>query len=204
MTERREPLQGRRRTDRRFLLQPITGLLVGIVILQVVLVVLHSRRNSQDRQPVPAPVSNEPVAMADALLKLELASAEPEVRQLAGQLKRALDTEARRVSFGVSIGDVRVESATGIGEMIVSARLQNNAPVPLGSILCRLQLRDAAGVLLYQATGELSDTSTGAWLPGDSALVRFLVDNPPPEFERAAVVLDRLDFAAKGFWKGEG
>jgi len=165
MTERREPLQGRRRTDRRFLLQPITGLLVGIVILQVVLVVLHSRRNSQDRQPVPAPVSNEPVAMADALLKLELASAEPEVRQLAGQLKRALDTEARRVSFGVSIGDVRVESATGIGEMIVS---------------------------------------TGAWLPGDSALVRFLVDNPPPEFERAAVVLDRLDFAAKGFWKGEG
>jgi len=200
MEERRESTGGRRRTDLRILLRPIMGLLLLIVLLQVVLLILHSRSGTPLRQPSPAvPPRSEPEVAADALLKLELVSAEPELRQLVGQLKQALRTEARQDSFVVIVEDVRIESATGIGEVVVSARLRNNAPLALDGLLSRLQLRSAAGTLLYEATGEWSGAATEIWPPGESRRVRFLVDNPPQKITQATVILERLDFAVSGY-----
>jgi len=211
MEERRAPEQGRRQSDRRFLLQPVTGLLVVILLLQGLLLVLHFRSESrfregarqaaprQDGQVSSVPQEGESSAAADARLKLELVSASPEVRQVVGGLRQGLASDDQPVTFGVAVENLRVESATGIGEILVSARLRNAAPVPLEGLRCRLQLRDAAGALLYQVTGERVGMSTGAWAPGALQQFRFLVDNPPTEFTQATLALERLDFAVSGY-----
>lgn len=179
-------------------LRIIAGLLFLILMLQVTLVILHFNPREVKSPPATFTTGDIQQDVADVLLKLQLASAEPEVRKVVGQLKDALPARDAPQSQILLIENVRVEAATGIGNISVSALLRNQFRQPVEDLTCRLQLRDAQGELVYQAAGVPTLATPFLWYPDDRLLIRFLVDNPP-EFKQAEVILERLTFRVDGF-----
>jgi len=178
MEESNEPnVEGRPR-DRSRLPGAIVGLLIVVLALQLLSIWLH----------YPEPKQSALEARWEEIQAQEtpLASLSGDARalELASKIMQAMGTP---VSQGVSLGDIRIEAATEIDSIIIGATLRNSFSAPIERAVGRIELRTAAGELVYQATCE---TRTDR--------IRLLIDNPPP-FERAGVLLEEVRFHTPGF-----
>ncbi len=178
MEESNEPKVEGRPRDRSRLPGVIVGLLIVVLALQLLSIWLH----------YPKPKQSALEARLEEIQAKETPSAplegDPRALELASKIVQAIETPD---SQGVSVEDVRIEAATEIACIIVGATLRNTFPAPIERAVGRIELRTAAGELVYQATCE---TRTDR--------IRLLIDNPPP-FERTRILLEEVRFHTPGF-----
>ncbi len=178
MEERNKPDVGERPRDRSWLPGAIVGLLIVVLALQLLSIWLHY---PEPKQSAVEARSEEIELKASPTAPL---SGDPRAVDLAAKIIQAIGTPD---SQGVSLGDVRIESASEIDTIIVGAALRNSFAAPIERAVGRIELRSAAGELVYQSTCETR-----------SDHIRLLIDNPPP-FERASILLEEVRFHTPGF-----
>lgn len=178
MEEQNKTDAGERPRDRSWLPGVVVGLLIVVLALQLLLTWLHY---PEPKQSAAEARLEEIELKASPTAPL---SGDPRAVEMASKIMQAIGTP---VSQGVSLGDVRIESASEIDSIIVGATLRNTFPAPIERAVGRIELRTAAGELVYQATCETR-----------SDRIRLLIDNPPP-FERASILLEEIRFYAPGF-----
>jgi len=206
MEERREIAGGRRRGDQPPLFRWIFLLLVAVLLLQGLNTILHYQRKSKEEAPADSLAGSERRSPDDESVDRVAAevpplvlSDDPLARRVVNRLSKGLEATAAKPAQGsIGLDAARIAAATGIGEILVVAELQSSYPLPLERAIGVLQLRSAAGALVYQATSEIPLLAAAGVGRERLAQAAFLVDNPP-EFESAEVFLKRVDFQVEGF-----
>lgn len=120
---------------------------------------------------------------------------------LVEQLQKTLPGAGR---WGVKVSEVRLEAATGYSDIVLSARLVNEASDAIRQLDGRLLLLSATGEVVYQAFAVPDRNESDSILceAGGESRVSFRIDNPPP-FSSADLAVHSIDFAGEGFTRGE-
>jgi hypothetical protein len=177
--------------------QPATGrliatLLAAILLCQSVLLWLHFRKDSERGSAV-APTTTETLTTIEPAPPLQLEGKDSQLQELAQRLVNVVEQVPELANYRVQLDEVRVDSATSTSDVRVTARVHNESPVPLSEVVCRLQLLDEKGSMVYQAYGRVRGVTEEVWQPGHSGRLGFVIDNPP-EFNSARIALERLEF----------
>lgn len=179
MEERNKPDEEGRPRDCSRLPGAIVGLLIVVLALQLLSIGLHFGADQRKSETPEAKEAIKPKATPTASLE-----GDPRALEMASKIVQAIETPD---SQGVFVEDVRIEAATEIAYMIVGATLRNTFAAPIERAVGRIELRTAAGELVYQATCETR-----------ADRIHLLIDNPPP-FERARILLEEVRFHTPGY-----